>query len=139
MKKPIYFLILKIVGFCAVVMAAVGIVLSIIGFGDFESNKFMIGGILACVGIFAAAPCLIFGFSPEISKAQARTQKYVLNENKEDLKDIASNIADIQSEAIKKNAAAVKEGFQKDKIFCKHCGASIDADSKFCQKCGKEQ
>ena len=139
MKKRILFLILKILGFCAVVTAAVGIVLSIIGFGDFESNKFMIGGILACVGIFAATPCLIFGFSPEISKAQAKAGKYVLDKNKEDLKDIASMHADIQSEAIKKTAEAVKEGISEKKIFCKHCGSSIDADSKFCSKCGKEQ
>ena len=138
-NKPKHLLIFKILGILGAIATVAGIVLVIIGFGDFESNKFMRGGILACVGIFAATPCLIFGFSPEISKAQAKTQKYVLNENKEDLKDIASNIADIQSEAIKKNAAAVKDGFQKDKIFCKHCGASIDADSKFCQKCGKEQ
>ena len=139
MKKPIYFLILKIVGFCAAVGTIVGAILAICGFGDFESNNFMVGGIIATTCMFLAVPCLIFGFTPEITKAQAKTSKYVLNENKESLKDIASMHADIQSEAIKKNAKAVKEGFQEDKIFCKHCGASIDSDSKFCSKCGKEQ
>ena len=139
MKKPIYFLILKIVGFCAAVGAIVGVILAISGFGDFESNKFMIGGIVATTCIFLTVPCLIFGFTPEITKAQAKAGKYVLDKNKEDLKDIASMHADIQSEAIKKTAEAVKEGISEKKIFCKHCGASIDADSKFCSKCGKEQ
>ena len=23
--------------------------------------------------------------------------------------------------------------------YCKHCGTSIDSDSTFCKKCGKEQ
>ena len=36
-------------------------------------------------------------------------------------------------------AEAVKDGFVGDKILFKHCGASIDSDSKFCSKCGKEQ
>ena len=26
-----------------------------------------------------------------------------------------------------------------NKVYCKYCGAEIDADSKFCNKCGKEQ
>jgi len=26
-----------------------------------------------------------------------------------------------------------------NKIYCKHCGEAIDADSKFCNKCGGEQ
>ena len=26
-----------------------------------------------------------------------------------------------------------------DYVFCKHCGSKIDADSKFCKKCGREQ
>ncbi len=30
------------------------------------------------------------------------------------------------------------DGFTEPKIYCKHCGASIDADSNFCSNCGKE-
>ncbi|MBR0385607.1 MAG: zinc-ribbon domain-containing protein [Erysipelotrichaceae bacterium] len=24
-------------------------------------------------------------------------------------------------------------------VYCKYCGALIDADSRYCKKCGKEQ
>ena len=42
--------------------------------------------------------------------------------------------------AAKEIAKGVKEGMANDEtMFCKHCGAIIDADSKFCNKCGKEQ
>jgi hypothetical protein len=58
--------------------------------------------------------------------------------NKEDLKDIASTAVEITSEAITKTATAIKTGLD-DKMFCKHCGEKIDSDSKFCNKCGKEQ
>ena len=61
-----------------------------------------------------------------------------MEENKDDLKHIADNTADIVNEALTKTAEAFKNGI-KDTKFCKHCGAQIDADSKFCSKCGKEQ
>ena len=42
--------------------------------------------------------------------------------------------------AAKEIAKGVKEGVADgETMFCKHCGALIDADSKFCNKCGKEQ
>lgn len=41
---------------------------------------------------------------------------------------------------ISPKARAIKEGLTEDEtIYCKHCGASIDSDSTFCKKCGKEQ
>ena len=46
MKKPIRFIILKIVGFVGVAVLIAGIVLAINGFGDFESNNFMIGNMV---------------------------------------------------------------------------------------------
>lgn len=30
-------------------------------------------------------------------------------------------------------------GQGNNKAYCKECGAEIDADSKFCKKCGKQQ
>ena len=36
-----------------------------------------------------------------------------------------------------KTANAIANGVQKT-MFCKHCGARIDADSTFCSRCGKE-
>jgi len=65
-------------------------------------------------------------------------QSEMLDKNQEKLTKIANQNADINSEAITKSAKALKKGF-KDTVFCKHCGESIDSDSKFCKKCGKEQ
>ena len=45
-KNPLYFLIFKLIGVVGIVAAVTGIILSIVGFGDFESNNFMIGGFL---------------------------------------------------------------------------------------------
>ena len=129
---------MKIVGFVGIATGIAGVVLTFIGFGDFETNNFMIGGILASFGLFIGVTGLIFGFIPEISKLTTKTTKNIQQENKEDLFDIASNAADIMSDAIKKTTKSVKNGIV-DKKFCKHCGENIDLGSKFCNKCGKEQ
>ncbi|MBE5757715.1 MAG: zinc ribbon domain-containing protein [Clostridiales bacterium] len=145
-EKPRIFKILKIIGYC---LLGLGIILIIIGIctkvpeigkeGWYEANStknsFIFGGI----------GCLVFtililsaAYKPEIAKFNAKTTKYIQKETKEDLKEIASNTADITSEAITKTTKAIKKGLE-DKVFCKHCGESIDSDSKFCNKCGKEQ
>lgn len=137
-NQPKHFIVLKIFGFIALAVAIGGIVLSIIGFGDFESNNFMIGGFMTCFGLFAGISCLLIGFRPEISKMSVKTARYIQEENKEDLSAMASTSAEISSDAITTVAKSVKNGV-KDIVYCKHCGAEIDADSKFCKKCGKEQ
>ena len=60
-------------------------------------------------------------------------------ESKEDLKDISDGMAYAAHDGIKSAASAIKKGFSEGSIYCKHCGAAIDSDSKFCNKCGKEQ
>lgn len=137
-NKPKYFIIFKIVGFIGIILAITGFVLTFVGFGDFESNNFMIGGLMATFGLFIGVSGLVIGFRPEITKASTKSIKYIQQENKEDLKDIASTAVEITSEAITKTATAIKTGLD-DKMFCKHCGEKIDSDSKFCNKCGKEQ
>ena len=139
-NKPKHFLIFKIVGVVGVIVAVTGVVLAINGFGDFESNNFMIGGFLAVAGIMAGFTGLMMGFAPEIAKAQAKTTRYIQEENKDDLSAIATNTAEIVSDAVKTTAGAVAEGMGMRKtMFCKHCGKEIDNDSKFCSFCGKEQ
>ena len=67
-------------------------------------------------------------------------QNNIINNNEEKLKNISNKTADINKDAIKTTAHAIKEGLTEDDIiYCKHCGAVIDADSKFCKSCGKEQ
>ena len=70
----------------------------------------------------------------------AKAQKNILINNEENLRFSANKQADINKDAIKTTMHAIKEGLTEDAlIYCKHCGASIDADSKFCKSCGKEQ
>ncbi|MBO5878997.1 MAG: zinc ribbon domain-containing protein [Clostridia bacterium] len=137
-KKPIAFLIFKILGFLGVALAIAAMALAILGFGDFESNNFMIGSILFPVGTFVGIFGLVFGFRPEIARLNAKTAKYVQSEIKDDLADIATANAEINAQAVTTIAKSVKDGIE-DSMFCKYCGAKIDADSAFCKKCGKQQ
>ena len=140
MKKPLSFLILRIIGFCCLALALLGIVLVIVGFGDFETNNFMIGGFLTTFGLFAGIACTVASFLPEISKTTIRTQKYIQNENKEDLTDLANTAAEINANAVTTSSRAAAQGFtQENTVFCKECGAKIAADSKFCRHCGTKQ
>ena len=139
-KKPKHFFIFKIIGFIGIVVGIIGLVLSFLGFGNFENNNFMIGGFLACFGIFIGISCLAIGFRPEILKLSTKSTKYIINDNKDDLTDITNTSADIVDGAITQTTRAVKRGLtQEESMFCKYCGAQIDTDSKFCNKCGKEQ
>ena len=72
-KKPIKFLIFKIIGVVGLVVAFIGGFKSCNGFGDFESNDFMVGGIMLTFGLFVGIACLVTGFMPEISKSTAKT------------------------------------------------------------------
>ena len=137
--KPKIFLTLRIIGFSLLgfgaVMSAIGLSL----FGNFDSG--FIGIVLLCFGGFCFVPgiaLVAISFTLGINKTMIKTTKYIQEDNKEDLKDIASTEAEIKEAAITRTAKAVKKGFVDTK-FCKHCGEEIDADSKFCSKCGKEQ
>ena len=138
-KKPIFFLIFKIIGFLGIGAAIYGFYLSASGFGDFESNNFMVGGLLATFGLFVGVSTLVIGFRPEISKMTTKGTRYIMEENKDDLSAVATTGAEIASDAVAKTASAVKDGLSEEKKYCKHCGAKIDSDSKFCSSCGKEQ
>ena len=137
MNRPRYFWIFKIIGVFGAVATVAGIVLAFTGFGNFENNNFMIGSFLAVIGVMMTAVGITIGFGPEIAKARAKTIRYIQEENKEDLTAIANNRAEIMSDAVSTTAGAIVNGVQKT-MFCKHCGAKIDADSTFCSRCGKE-
>jgi hypothetical protein len=137
MNRPRHFWIFKIIGVIGAVATVTGIVLTVVGFGDFESNNFMIGSFVAVIGVMMTALGIAIGFGPEIAKARAKTLRYIQEENKDDLTAIANNSAEIMGDAVSKTANAIANGVQKT-MFCKHCGARIDADSTFCSRCGKE-
>lgn len=138
MKKPLHYLFFKILAAVFALVAIVGIVLSIKGFGNFENNHFMIGGIMTCFGLFAAFAFAVLGFRPEITKMSMKSAKYIQQQNKEDMQEIITTQAEMHKEAVAMTASAVKEGLADTK-FCKHCGAKIDEDSRFCKECGGEQ
>ena len=76
----------------------------------------------------------------ELGTIAAKAKNNILNNNEEILKNSANKEAEIKKNAIKTVALSIKEGLTEEgTIYCKHCGASIDADSKFCKSCGKEQ
>lgn len=70
---------------------------------------------------------------------QIKASKYMMDEAKEDIKSISDDMAYATKDGIKTTVRAIKEGFTQDIIYCKNCGSEIDADSKFCKECGKEQ
>ena len=154
MKKSKLFLVLKIVGILFLALSVYAVVLLVRGFGDFESNKFMIGTFLLPVSFGVGMSCLFMGFRPEISKLSVKTARYIQEENREDLTAVATGGAEIVSGAVSTIATAASDAIARataqtqeqphpqppeQTMYCKHCGAKIDADSKFCKVCGKEQ
>lgn len=127
----------------------------------FDAMFVIVPIIIACAFVFMIA--LIF--SPKLKgkmmSRQMKAAKYMLDESKEDLKKIGdisietrksildnnedalremvTKQADIAKKGIEITTRAIKDGFSKNVVYCKHCGAAIDEDSKFCKKCGKEQ
>lgn len=81
---------------------------------------------------------LIYGLTPQIVKISAKNKKYLLNENKQEFKDIVDTTADISKDAVSTVANAIKHS-DSPKLFCKYCGSENDADAQFCKKCGKKQ
>ena len=101
---------------------------------------FAIMGVLF-VAVFSFA--IIFIVSPKargkMASKQVKATKYMIDESKEDIKSISKDMAEANAEGVEITAHAIKKGLTGDEsIFCKFCGAKIDKDSKFCNKCGKE-
>ena len=137
-EKPKHLKIFKVIGFIGVTVGVIGFILAFSNFGG-NGGLFMLGGFLGCFGIFIGVSSLMIGFRPEMSKMGIQTAKYIQQDNKEDFKEMANTTADIAEEAISKVARSIKEGLDEEKMYCKHCGTLIDADSRFCNKCGIEQ
>ena len=153
-EKPVHFLILKGIGFG---LLAIGLIVLIIGITThvpdmgaddwFEKSSGRMTtifiGIACCM---FSVPLLVMGFKPEIARMTTKSNKYIQEQNKEDLKDLAANTGDITSaavtpaveESITKTVKAIKKGI-KDSKYCKHCGKEIEADANFCSHCGGKQ
>ncbi len=96
--------------------------------------------ILTGIGIVFS---IVMMFSPKLRgkmmSKQVKATKYMMDESKGDIKNISNEMAYATKDGIRTTVSAIKEGLSENNVYCKHCGASIDADSKFCKSCGKEQ
>ena len=70
---------------------------------------------------------------------QIKATKYMIDESKNDIRDISTSMANATKDGIRITTGAIKDGFASNYIYCKYCGSSIDGDSRFCKNCGKEQ
>lgn len=149
-KTPKMYLILKIVAIILLLGAITMIVLSFTLGDEMDSNFGLRMGGFLCLPICVFL--MFIAFLPNIQRAMIKTNKYVIDKNKEDLKDISQQSGEISALGAKEVAKSVTKGVMEEvqpdnnladknekQIFCKHCGQKIDADSKFCSHCGKEQ
>ncbi len=142
MKKPKIFLVLKIL---APIMLIAGIVLIVLGTAVYPqmfnghsvapNPAFFAPGMIVA---FLSIPCFFVAFMPSINKTMVKTARYIQEDNKEDLTNIANNSGDIISGAVTKTTKAIKSGL-KDSKYCRFCGAEIESDSQYCKHCGKKQ
>lgn len=172
-KLPKIFLILRFVALGLFVVGVTLIVLACTVLSTEEwhgtepSFGCLIPGVLC---VFFAIPCTFIGLMPSINKVAIKTSKYIqesnkedltdlmstgmgiginatsqaINENKDDIRNIADKGADIMSGPVETLSRSAGRGFREgyataDTMFCKHCGATIDRDSKFCSECGGQQ
>lgn len=66
------------------------------------------------------------------------SSKNIIDNHEEDLKNIVNKSANIMENGIETTVRAIKKGLTNNPIYCKHCGKKVDADSKYCKHCGKE-
>ena len=95
--------------------------------------------LVAVVFILTFAMILSPKLRGKMMSNQIKATKYMLDENEENLKDMATKSANISKEGIEITTRAIKDGLTKESKYCKYCGEAIDEDSKYCKKCGKEQ
>ena len=126
-KSNVRALIFKIAGFAFLCVGICGIVLFILGFGDFDHQQFIIGLLMMTFGIFIGAFCLIIGFLPQLSKWGINRAVRLQAQNMDLIKEMVNSSAQISQKIANETS---------NTVFCKHCGTQIDSDSKFCKSCG---
>ena len=100
--------------------------------------------IIAFIGIilgfiFVIAQIVSPKFRGKMLSKQMKSMKYMMDESKEDIESISTDMANATKEGVRITTNAIKKGFTEESIYCKHCGSEIDEDSKICKICGKEQ
>lgn len=95
--------------------------------------------IAGCIFIFTFLMILSPKLRGKWMSRQIKAAKYMMDESEEDLRQLATKSANIAKDGVKITSGAVKDGFSSWDNYCKHCGATIDADSLYCKKCGRKQ
>ncbi|MCI9280992.1 MAG: hypothetical protein HFI49_01860 [Bacilli bacterium] len=95
---------------------------------------------IVCVFILVIAQIISPKFRGKMMSRQIKAAKYMMDESKDDIRNISTNMADATKDGIEITTRAIKDGLIKDeRVYCKHCGSLINKDSKFCKNCGGEQ
>lgn len=112
-----------------------------LGMSNTFNIMFIIVGIfIAAVFIFVIMQIMSPKFRGKMMSKHVKATKYMMDEVKDDIKDISTDMANATKDGIETTTRAIKNGFMKDEtIYCKHCGHKIAKDSKYCKDCGKEQ
>jgi len=116
---------------------------------EIKQSGMKIGGIFV---LFAGVVAILSSLTPLWAKIGIKTNRYIVNENKDDLKDTMEDVSDVVIHGMSKAIAKNKEQSATEtktsqnalsqngkKYFCRHCGAEIKYGSKFCNQCGQEQ
>jgi hypothetical protein len=124
-------------------MAALGLLLTIIGFGSLLSSfrsteppRYFWCGFVGMPLLFVGAAMSMFGFlgsvtryvSGEAAPVQKDTFNYLAQGTREGVKTLASAVGEGLAEGIGKDRQAVKK--------CLSCDHENDSDAKFCKNCG---
>ena len=165
-KLPTIYIVLRII---SILMLVAGVIFLIIGLtknvpsmgqdGWFEASTSKSRTTFTGIGLLMFGGFLLyFSLAPTISKIVIKTQRYIVNENKDDLKGTMEDVTEIGMHGLNKNKdelhgiiktgsqaffegknAANEQGSSKETIFCSNCGKKINENSKFCRHCGSPQ
>ena len=106
----------------------------------FEAMFIIVPIFIALVFVFMIAQIISPKFRGKIMSKQIKATKYMMDDSKEDIKNIYTDMANATKDGIEITTRAIKKGFtEEENINCMHCGSKIDKDSKFCKNCGGEQ
>lgn len=136
-EAPLFFKIF----FVVIILAVIGVFVFalMLMFGTKTRSKLLARQVKSLRGATDLSKEDIESMLTNLSDVSIKSRKKVIEENEDNLKDIADANARINKGAVKETAKAFKEGFtSNNKTYCKYCGAEIDADSVYCNKCGKK-
>ncbi len=118
-------------------LALVGVALIIIGIVLIVMSTTTAMSIIGFVLIYLGTVAILGGFIPKIERFKMQVREHIQEENKGTLTSIANTSADINSEAAGKVAKSMHNEISKQPAkFCKHCGAPVEPNQKFCSNCG---